>query len=147
MDSGIRHSEDVAKALLLGASLVGLGRHALYPCILNGAAGVYASITDLARNLVMLPKEMDVPTLQEVIGLALKRDDGTYKTEEEFLCNPNSRSANVYFDYLHSKHDCAPGTPTSCPDGCVPEGRRSRKLLFASVPTGSNPCPPGCVAA
>jgi 4-hydroxymandelate oxidase len=58
LDGGVRSGTDVAIALCLGASAVGVGRPVLWALAVDGAAGVERLLrglaADLARTLVLL---------------------------------------------------------------------------------------------
>lgn len=57
-DGGVRHGGDIVKALALGATVVALGRAALYGLAAGGEAGVVRALTilreELARDLALL---------------------------------------------------------------------------------------------
>ena len=72
-DSGVRSGSDVAKALALGATAVGIGRPYAYALAVGGAGGVIAQLRAILAELD-LPMGIDgFPTIADLRAAGAQR--------------------------------------------------------------------------
>jgi isopentenyl diphosphate isomerase/L-lactate dehydrogenase-like FMN-dependent dehydrogenase len=72
-DSGVRSGSDVAKALALGATAVGVGRPYVYALAVGGADGVVSQLRALLAELDLLMAIDGFPTIADLRAAGARR--------------------------------------------------------------------------
>ena len=72
-DSGVRSGADIAKAIALGATAVGVGRPYAYGLALGGTDGVVHVLRSLLAEFDLLMAVDGYPTLADLTAEALRR--------------------------------------------------------------------------
>jgi lactate 2-monooxygenase len=72
-DSGVRSGSDVAKALALGATAVGVGRPYIYALAVGGADGVVSQLRALLAELDLLMAVDGFPSIADLRAAGAQR--------------------------------------------------------------------------
>ena len=72
-DSGVRSGSDVAKALAMGATAVGVGRPYVYALAVGGTDGVVSQLRSLLAELDLLMAIDGLPTVADLVAAGVRR--------------------------------------------------------------------------
>ena len=75
-DSGVRSGSDVAKALAMGATAVGVGRPYVYALAVGGTDGVVSQLRSLLAELDLLMAIDGLPTVADLLAAGVRRLSG-----------------------------------------------------------------------